>query len=241
MLDADLKDIARIDRLREHDPLLDTALVFQEGFVMNGPRTYDIFDGKPPVQVNRVTQDWPMGTMNRRLDSRGLAYIECQQELGPNQYGSSNVIYSGAHRRCTMTAKSFDGQTWSTPLKQDEVAEIIDILDDGSVAGIVRSKSNADQLVIWKKDQPSQSLGWFPVGYDTKLQDANKGMSRYMGSGANSDGGPWELRIFDRSSKTPLVSRAIAKSSRAALSPDGLRYATFENGELRIYSLPSGR
>jgi len=26
---------------------------------------------------------------------------------------------------------------------------------------------------------------------------------------------------------------------RAALSPDGLRYASFEAGELRIYSLPN--
>jgi type IV secretory pathway VirB10-like protein len=44
--------------------------------------------------------------------------------------------------------------------------------------------------------------------------------------------------VFDRKSSQPIVSRALPKSGRAALSPDGLHYATFEAGELRIYSLP---
>jgi hypothetical protein len=34
------------------------------------------------------------------------------------------------------------------------------------------------------------------------------------------------------------VNQRFPKNGRAALSPDGLHYASFEAGELRIYSLP---
>jgi hypothetical protein len=35
----------------------------------------------------------------------------------------------------------------------------------------------------------------------------------------------------------PLVNRSFPKNGRAALSPDGLHYASFEANELRIYTL----
>jgi hypothetical protein len=45
--------------------------------------------------------------------------------------------------------------------------------------------------------------------------------------------------VFDRATKTPIADRLFPRNGRAALSPDGLHYASFEAGELRIYSLPS--
>jgi hypothetical protein len=37
---------------------------------------------------------------------------------------------------------------------------------------------------------------------------------------------------------SPLVNPRFPKNGRAALSPDGPHCASFESGELRIYSLP---
>jgi hypothetical protein len=44
--------------------------------------------------------------------------------------------------------------------------------------------------------------------------------------------------VFERKSEKLLVDRAFSKQERAALSPDGLHYASFESGELHVYSLP---
>jgi hypothetical protein len=52
-----------------------------------------------------------------------------------------------------------------------------------------------------------------------------------------SDNGRWI--VFDRKSQTPLVNRSFPRNGRAALSPDGSRYASFEAGELHIYLLPT--
>ena len=43
--------------------------------------------------------------------------------------------------------------------------------------------------------------------------------------------------VLDRKLRTPIVDRAFPKNGRAALSPDGAHYASFEANELRIYSL----
>lgn len=251
LFDADMKDVARIDRFMETGSVIDHSLVFQEGTVWSGPRTYEIFDGRPPVQVSQVTQDWPTGTMDRRIGRHGLAYMLCQQELGPNNYRSTNVIYANVHRRCAMTAQNFDGATWDVQLKQDEVAELTGILDDGGVVGIVRVPHDADRLLIWRKNQTPETLPWFPLAYDATLQDEAGKMDRYQGYGTKSEGklcgiagmfchenADGRLMIFDRTSQVPLVDLPLPRSARAALSPDGLRYATFESGELRIYSLP---
>jgi hypothetical protein len=45
--------------------------------------------------------------------------------------------------------------------------------------------------------------------------------------------------VFDRTAKTPIADRLFPRNGRAALSPDGSHYASFEADELRIYSPPS--
>ena len=63
---------------------------------------------------------------------------------------------------------------------------------------------------------------------------------RLLGVGhSTTDAG--RFMIFDRGSQKPLTDRTFAKNAKAAISPDGLRYATFEAGELRIYWLPKLR
>jgi hypothetical protein len=57
LLDANLQDIARIDRFLEQTTFNDHALVFQEGFTLGQSRTYDILDGSPPLQTKRWQQD----------------------------------------------------------------------------------------------------------------------------------------------------------------------------------------
>ncbi|SNT44714.1 hypothetical protein SAMN05421770_12010 [Granulicella rosea] len=106
LLDANLKDVTRLDRLLEQATFLNHALVFQEGFTLNGPRTYSVLDGSPPVEIQRWTEDWPVGTMDRKFGEHQLAYMLCRQELRPNVYSSTNIIYAGAKRGfgCQMSA-----------------------------------------------------------------------------------------------------------------------------------------
>jgi len=96
-------------------------------------------------------------------------------------------------------------------------------------------------------------LPWIPDRYCGSFEGATADMTRYaafasdncndvrgllalLGVGQNrTDTRRW--MIFDRKSKTPMVDRLFPRNGRAVLSPDGLRYATFEAGELRIYSL----
>ena len=61
LLDANLKDIARIHRFLEQTTFVDHALVFQEGFTLGQSRTYDILNGSPPLPTKRWQQDWPVG------------------------------------------------------------------------------------------------------------------------------------------------------------------------------------
>jgi hypothetical protein len=90
--------------------------------------------------------------------------------------------------------------------------------------------------------------------YCGSIESASANMSRYAalasddckGSGGllrllsvgydATDTGHWI--VFDSRSRTSIASRVFPKNGRAALSPDGVRYATFEAGELRVYSLP---
>jgi hypothetical protein len=46
--------------------------------------------------------------------------------------------------------------------------------------------------------------------------------------------------IFDAKEQKALVDRTTRENSPMALSLDGLHYASFEAGELRIYSLAGG-
>jgi hypothetical protein len=113
---------------------------------------------------------------------------------------------------------------------------------DGSVvaqiSGIEKG-NNAGQLVLWKKDKPTELLPWIPREECGSVESTTTDMSRYAAFATcddHSDTGRWI--VFDRRSPTPIVNRLFPKNARAALSPDGLHYATFESGELRIYSLP---
>ncbi len=249
LLDANLKDVARLDRFLEQTTFVDHALVFQEGFTLTGPRAYSVLDGSPPVETQRWTEDWPVGTMDRTFGEHQLAYMLCKQELRPNEYTSSNVIYAGAKRLCSMNVESADHGGWSAPLKGEGTAALVGFLDDGSVAGQINVKGiPAGRLVIWKKDQSTETLPWIPRDYSGAVGSATKDMSRYAAFSTNdgelcerfgkhcSENGHW--MVFDRTSEKPLVNRALPKNGRAALSPDGLHYASFESGELRLYSLP---
>jgi hypothetical protein len=141
ILDANLRDIVRIDRFLEQTTFIDHALVFQEGFTLGQSRTYDVLDGSPPLQTQRWHQDWPIDARDRKFGEHGLAYMVCQQELRPNEYVSTGVVYAGAKQRCKMLAIGEDRSIWEISLKDGETAVIVGILADGSV-------SRADQ---WKR------------------------------------------------------------------------------------------
>jgi hypothetical protein len=147
-----------------------------------------------------------------------------------------------------MTAETKGQTSWSVPLKEEGTAAIVGILEDGSVVGQINVKgSKAGQVVIWKKDQITEPLPWIAHKYSGSVQSATANMSRYAAF-ATDDGdlceafgrlcsGNGRWIVFDRRSQTPIADRVFPKNGRAALSPDGLRYASFESGELRIYSL----
>lgn len=249
LLDANLKDIVRLDRFLEQTTFVDHALVFQEGFTLNGPRTYSVLDGSPPVEAQRWTQDWPEGTMDRKFGEHQLAYMLCRQELRPNVYSSTNIIYAGAKRQCSINVESADHANWSVPLKEEGTAALVGFLNDGSVAGQINVKgSPAGRLVIWKKDQTTEPLPWIPHDYSGSVVSATSDLSRYATFATHesascenfgkrcSETGDW--MIFDRRSPKPIVDRVLPKNGRAALAPDGLHYASFELGEVRLYSLP---
>jgi hypothetical protein len=240
LLDANLQDVTRIDRFLEQTTFVNHALVFQQGFTLGQSRTYDVLDGSPLSQRKQWKQDWPIDARDRKFGEQGVAYMTCQQELRPNEYASTGVVYAGARQRCTMNAVGADGTNWQVRLRDGDTAQILGILADGSVAGQVGVKeSKAGQLVIWKKDQTTELLPWIPKAYCGSVQSATADMSRYGAFATcddRSDSGRWI--VLDRKSQTPLANRQFPKDGRAALSPDGSRYATFESGELRIYSLP---
>lgn len=249
LLDANLKDVVRLDRFLEQTTFVDHALVFQEGFTLNGPRTYSVLDGSPPVEAQRWIQDWPAGTMDRKFGEHQLAYMLCRQELRPNVYSSTNIIYAGAKRQCSMNVEAADHANSSIPLKEEGTAALVGFLEDGSVAGQINVKgSPAGRLVIWKKDQTTEPLPWIPHDYSGSVVSATNDLSRYATFATHesaarenfgkrcSETGDW--MIFDRRSPKPIVDRALPKNGRAALSPDGLHYASFESGEFRLYSLP---
>jgi hypothetical protein len=242
LLDENLQDIARIDRFLEQTTFIDHALVFQEGFTLGQSRTYDILDGSPPLQIKRWQQDWPIDARDRKFGEHGLAYLVCQQELRPNEYVSTGVVYAGAKQRCKMVAEGEDRAGWEVPLKDRETAVIVGLLGDGSVVGQISGTEkgdNAGRLVIWKKDKTTESLPWIPQDDCGSVQSATADMSRYAVFATcddRSDSGRWI--VFDRRLPNPLVNRVFPKNGRAALSPDGMHYASFESGELRTYSLP---
>ena len=242
LLDANLKEVARIDRFLEQTTFVDHALVFQEGFTLGQSRAYNILNGSPPLQTKRLQKDWPIDARDRKFGEHGLAYMVCQQELKPDEYVSTRVVYAGAKQRCEITVEGENQNTWELPLKDGQTAVIVGMLADGSVAAQISGTekgNNAGQLVLWKKDKPAELLPWIPREECGSVESATRDMSRYAAFATcddSSDTGRWI--VFDRGSPTPIVDRRFPTNARAALSPDGLHYATFESGELQIYSLP---
>ncbi len=224
---------------------VDHALVFQEGFTLGQSRTYDILNGSPPLRSARWQQNWPIDARDRKFGEHGLAYMTCEQELKPSEYVSTGVVYSSAKQRCKMSVEGENHNIWEVPLKDGETAVIIGLLSDGSVVAQITETEkgkNAGQLVLLKKGKPNEILPWIPPQECGSVESATADMSRYAAFATCKDRrntGRWI--VFERSSPTPIVDRRFPKNARAALSPDGLHYATFEAGELHIYSLPKLR
>jgi len=254
LLDTDLKDVGRLDRFLEQTTFVNHALVFQD----RNTSSYSVFDRVPLAQPKQWQQDWPVGARDRKFGERGVAFMVCQQELRPNEYVSTGIVYAGAKQRCTMTAEDEDRRPWTVPLRDGERASLVGLLADGAVVGNISVKaSNAGKLVRWRKDQPMELLPWIPDKYCGSVQSATADMSRYAAfasDNCNDVGGLMRLlgvgqsatdvgrlMIFDRGSQKAISDRAFPRNARAALCPDGLRYATFEAGELRIYSLPKAK
>jgi len=240
LLDANLQDTARLDRFLEQTTFVDHALVFLEGRMSGQRGSYVILSGSPPIETERWKDlQPPTGTRDRKFGEHGFAFMQCQQELLPNEWTSTDVVHVFAKTRCTMTALDNDRKLWKVPLKDGETAEIIGLLADGSVVGLVSGpESKAGKLVIWKRDLTTEVLPWIPQTQCGSVQSTTADMSRYAAFATcddRSDDDRWF--VFDRSSQTPLVNRPFPKNGRAALSPDGSRYASFESGELRMYSL----
>lgn len=256
LLDANLKDVAQLDGFLEQTTFVDHALVFQDGFTLKGPRAYSLFDGPRAKKISNRQVDWPAGAMDRKFGEDGVAFMQCGQELQSGQYISSNVVHAGANFRCALNALSEDGSAWTVPLKDGETAALVGILADGSVVGQVHVKgSRGERLVAWRKGGDSEILPWLPSQFEGTVDSATSDFSRYASfatDGAkpcnpiqkvlgktcdeNVDG---RWFVFDRRTTKPLVNRTFPKNGRAALSPDGDHYASFEANELLIYSLGS--
>jgi len=197
-----------------------------------------------PSQTTHWQQDWPIDARSRKFGENGLAYMVCQQEL-EQKYVSTAVVYAGAKQRCKMIAEEKDRSSWTVSLKDGETAAIVGLLADGSVVAQISEpgrEDNAGQLLIWTKDKPIEMLPWIPRNSCGSVQSATPDMSRYAVFATcddNSANGHW--MVFDRKVSIPIADRRFPRNGRAALSPDGLHYASFESGELRVYSLANSR
>jgi len=253
LLDAGLKDVAQVDRFLEQTTLVEHDLVFQDGVVFTGPRNYSILSGPGLKNVDHQQVDWPSGTRDRKFGAHELAFIHCEQELRPGQYSSSNVVSAGAKVRCTLNVLGEKQDFWTRQLADGQGANLVGVLSDGSVVGVT-FQNGGENLVLWTKGQDPNQLPWIPFPLTGEISSTAHDFSRYalfatsdvrpcnaltrvLGTQCD-EGGDGRWYVFDRKSSQPIVSRALPKSGRAALSPDGLHYATFEAGELRIYSLP---
>ena len=258
LLDASLRDVVQRDGFLEQTTLVDHALVFQDGFTLSGPRGYSILNGLTAKEIAHRNVDWPAGAMDRKFGEHGFAFMLCSQEVRPGEYTYSNVVHAGVKFRCTLNTMGEDGGVWTSPLEDGETAALVGLLADGTVVGQVHAKGNeAERLVIWKKDKQSETLPWLSPPFQGTVDSVTRDFSRYasfatgddhpcnpigriLGARCDEDGdGRWF--VFDRKSPSPIVSRVFPKNGRAALSPDGLHYASFESDELRIYSLPPTR
>jgi len=256
LLDATLKDVAEFNEFLDQTTFVKNALVFGKGSALTGPMVYSVLDGHPPVEIQKWTLDWPVGTRDTKFGEHGFAFVSCTQELRPGEYTSTNMIYAGAKLRCALNSRGEDTSVWTFPLKDGENVAIVGLLGDGGVAGQARDgRTAAGRLVIWKKAGNSETLPWLPPQFDGTVDCATRDFSRYASFATNDahpcnpigrilgaacdERGDGHWFVFDRRSQTPIVNRAFPKNGRATLSPNGLHYASFESNEFRIYSLPA--
>lgn len=253
LLDSKLRDIVQMDRFLEQTTLVEHALVFQEGIVFSGPRNYSILSGPDLKHVEKRQVDWPAGTRTRKFGEHEIAFIHCEQEFKPGQFVSTNVVLAGAKVRCSLNVLGEKEDFWTRQLADGQGANVVGVLGDGSVVGETY-KNSAHNLVLWRKDRDPELLPWVPAPLDGEINSSSGDFSRYAmlavsqdrpcnpltrvigGSCDDQADGRWF--IFDRKLGQPVVNRAFPRNGRAALSPDGLHYASFEAGELRVYSLP---
>jgi hypothetical protein len=255
LLDSNLKDVVQLDGFLEQTTLVDHAIVLQDGFTLRGPRTYSILDGPEVNEIAHRQIDWPTGAMDRKFGEHGFAFMLCGQSSRAAEYVASNVVHVGAKLHCVLNAQGEDNRVWTFPLQDGETATLVGLLADGGVVGQVhRNGSNAGQLVLWKKEGHSEVLPWLPSQFSGTIDTATSDFSRYGSFATNDarpcnpigrilgtqcdDEGDGRWFVFDRRSQTALVNRVFPKNGRAALSPDGLHYGSFESDELRIYTLP---
>jgi hypothetical protein len=71
LLDSQLNDVAQLDGFLEQTTLIDHALVFQNGVVFSGPRTYSILNGPAATDTTHQQVDWPVGAMDRKFGDTG--------------------------------------------------------------------------------------------------------------------------------------------------------------------------
>ena len=69
VIDANLKDVARIERFLDQTTFVDHALVFQDGFTLGQSRTYDVLDGARLSQEKHWHEEWPID--RKRSEIRG--------------------------------------------------------------------------------------------------------------------------------------------------------------------------
>jgi hypothetical protein len=250
-LDAGLREIAHLDRFLERTTFAGHAPVFGD------TNELTLFDGAPLAEIRRWPRSLPVAARDRSFGEHGTAYMVCSQELRPNEYVFTDVVYAGARQRCVLQVEEDDGGgRWTASLRDNETASIVGLLADRSVVGHISQPENkTGQLVVWKKNKTVEVLPWISDSSCGAVDSATADMSRYAvfaPDGCDHGKGLLELLsmqhstsrvgrwiVFDRRSRTVLVDRPLPKNARAALSPDGLHYASFEEGELRIYSLPA--
>jgi hypothetical protein len=82
----------------------------------------------------------PVDARDRKFGEHGIAFMICQQELRPNEYVSTGIVYPGAKQRCTMTAEGEDRRPWSVPLRDGETASYAAFASDNcnDVGGLMR-------------------------------------------------------------------------------------------------------
>ena len=261
LLDKHLNEVAKVNKFMEKMTLTQHALVFAQPTTftvgmptVNGPLAYSILSGTPLKEIWHKELHSIPGAMSTAFGEHSFAFTYCEQEVEEGKYKALNGTVDGAKRRCSLNVLEPDDSTWSKPFQDDESAELLGIFSDKDVIGLAHKMNHpGDKLVIWSKSAAPIELPWIPDQYHGDAVNFTKDLKRYsvyamndsnqcnaltrIFSGPCKDNGDQLWFVFDRAVKNQIVRRAIRMNSRAALSPDGSHYASFEDGQLKIYLL----